>query len=289
MSRSSAAPDGAGALLRSPVVGVAHRRRGLTRAVEARLTRRPVPAGGVPSSSSSRPPAPSASPRSDPVGRRSRIGDRMSRGGEVVGEVVGEVAGEVVGEVVREVAAGEVAAGEVVAAAADVEGDPAGATPARTVPGDHHLGVVVRVGDGVLEQGVHGRDELAALAHHGHGGEGSCRTISMPRWSAVARTRSMASAMTRLTRTGSRWGASSDSIRERSSRSSMMRLDPEGLVVDATGQPLGHLGVRLGDQRLGQQTRARPSASSARGSRWPRSRGGSPRAGAARRCPQSAR
>ena len=46
----------------------------------------------------------------------------------------------------------------------------------------------------------------------------------MPRWSAVARTRSMASAMTRLTSTGSRGGASSDSIRERSSRSSMMRL-----------------------------------------------------------------
>ena len=56
------------------------------------------------------------------------------------------------------------------------------------------------------------------------GGEGSCSTISMPRWSAVARTRSMASAMTRLTSTGSRGGASSDSIRERSSRSSMMRL-----------------------------------------------------------------
>ena len=56
------------------------------------------------------------------------------------------------------------------------------------------------------------------------GGDGSCRTISMPRWSAVARTRSMASAMTRLTRTGSRDGASSDSIRERSSRSSMIRL-----------------------------------------------------------------
>ena len=56
------------------------------------------------------------------------------------------------------------------------------------------------------------------------GGEGSCRTISMPRWSAVARTRSMASAMTRLTSTGSRGGASSDSMRERSRRSSMMRL-----------------------------------------------------------------
>ena len=56
------------------------------------------------------------------------------------------------------------------------------------------------------------------------GGEGSCSTISMPRWSAVARTRSMASAMTRLTNTGSRGGASSDSMRERSSRSSMMRL-----------------------------------------------------------------
>ena len=56
------------------------------------------------------------------------------------------------------------------------------------------------------------------------GGEGSCSTISMPRWSAVARTRSMASAMTRFTSTGSRGGASSDSMRERSSRSSMMRL-----------------------------------------------------------------
>ena len=56
------------------------------------------------------------------------------------------------------------------------------------------------------------------------GGDGSCSTISMPRWSAVARTRSMASAMTRFTRTGSRGGASSDSMRDRSSRSSMMRL-----------------------------------------------------------------
>ena len=56
------------------------------------------------------------------------------------------------------------------------------------------------------------------------GGDGSCRTISRPRWSAVARTRSMASAITRLTSTGSRGGASSDSMRDRSSRSSMMRL-----------------------------------------------------------------
>ena len=56
------------------------------------------------------------------------------------------------------------------------------------------------------------------------GGEGSCSTISMPRWSAVARTRSMASAITRFTNTGSRGGASSDSMRDRSSRSSMMRL-----------------------------------------------------------------
>ena len=29
--------------------------------------------------------------------------------------------------------------------------------------------------------------------------------------------------------------------------------DPEGLVVDAAGQPLGHVGVGLGDQCLGQQ------------------------------------
>ncbi len=29
--------------------------------------------------------------------------------------------------------------------------------------------------------------------------------------------------------------------------------DPEGLVVDAAGQALGHLGVGLGDERLGQQ------------------------------------
>jgi hypothetical protein len=38
--------------------------------------------------------------------------------------------------------------------------------------GHHHLGVVVGVGDGVLEQGVHGRDELAPLAHDGDRGGG---------------------------------------------------------------------------------------------------------------------
>ena len=62
------------------------------------------------------------------------------------------------------------------------------------------------------------------------GGSGSSRTMVMPRWSAVARTRSTASAMTRLTSTGSRGGASSDSMRLRSSRSSMIRLTRKASV-----------------------------------------------------------
>ncbi len=35
--------------------------------------------------------------------------------------------------------------------------------------------------------------------------------------------------------------------------------DPERLGVDPAGQPLGHLDVGLGDERLGQEARARPS------------------------------
>ena len=85
------------------------------------------------------------------------------------------------------------------------------------------------------------------------GGEGSCSTISMPRWSAVARTRSMASAMTRLTSTGSRGGASSDSMRERSSRSSMMRLTRKASLWMRPARRWATSGSGSDDQRLGQQ------------------------------------
>ena len=85
------------------------------------------------------------------------------------------------------------------------------------------------------------------------GGEGSCSTISMPRWSAVARTRSMASAMTRLTRTGSRGGASSDSMRERSSRSSMIRLTRKASLWIRPARRWATSGSGSDDQGLGQQ------------------------------------
>ena len=85
------------------------------------------------------------------------------------------------------------------------------------------------------------------------GGEGSCSTISMPRWSAVARTPLD--------------GVGHDQVdQHRLAGRRLLGLDareveqvvddaadPEGLVVDAPGQALGHLGVGLGDQGLGQQ------------------------------------
>ena len=62
------------------------------------------------------------------------------------------------------------------------------------------------------------------------GGVGSVISIFTSRCSAAARIRSTASAMSRLTSTGSRGGASSDSIRDRSSRSSMIRLTRKASV-----------------------------------------------------------
>ena len=119
--------------------------------------------------------------------------------------------------------------------------------------GHHHLRVVVAVGDGVLEQGVHGRDELAPVAHDGHRGRGLVQHDL-----DAALVGRGAHALD---------GVGHDQVdQHRLARRGLLGLDarqveqvvddaadPEGLVVDAPGQALGHLGVGLGHQGLGQQ------------------------------------
>ena len=85
------------------------------------------------------------------------------------------------------------------------------------------------------------------------GGSGSTRAMVMPRWSAVARTRSTASAITRLTSTGLAGRRLLGLDPAQVEQVVDDPADPEGLGVDAAGQPLGHLDVGLGDEGLGQQ------------------------------------
>ena len=119
--------------------------------------------------------------------------------------------------------------------------------------GHHDFGVVVGVGDGVLEQGVHRRDELTPVTHDGHGRRGLVQDDLDPA----------------LVRRGPHPfdGVGHDQVdQDGFARRCLLRLDarqveqvvddaahPEGLVVDAPGQALRHLGIGLGDQRLGQQ------------------------------------
>ena len=120
--------------------------------------------------------------------------------------------------------------------------------------GHHDFRVVVGVGDGVLEQGVHRRDELAPVSHHGHGGRGLVQDDLDPT----------------LVRRGPDTldGVGHDEVdQDGFARWRLLGLDarqiqqvvddathPEGLVVDAPGQALGHLGIGLGDESLGQQS-----------------------------------
>ncbi len=144
--------------------------------------------------------------------------------------------------------------------ARDVRG-PAGSRPrvaqvgveALHRAGHDHLGVVVGVGDGVLEQGVHGRDELAAVTHARRRGGGLVQHDL-----DAALVRRGAHALD---------GVGHHQVdQHRLARRRLLGLDageveqvvddaadPEGLVVDAPGQALGHVGVGLGDQRLGQE------------------------------------
>ena len=79
-----------------------------------------------------------------------------------------------------------------------------------------------------------------------------------------------------------RGGASSDSMRERSSRSSMILLTLKASVWMRPARRWRHRGPSpTRGSRPG--ARGRPSGSSARGSRWRRSRGVSPRGAGARR------
>ena len=119
--------------------------------------------------------------------------------------------------------------------------------------GHHHLGVVVGVGDGVLEQGVHGRDELAPVAHDGDRG----RRLVQHDLDAALVGRGPHPLD----------GVGHDQVdQHRLARRGLLGLDareveqvvddaahPEGLVVDAAGQALRHVGVGLGDERLGQE------------------------------------
>ena len=119
--------------------------------------------------------------------------------------------------------------------------------------GDDHLGVVVGVGDRVLQERVHGRDELAPVAHHGD----RRRRLVQHDLDAT------------LVRRGPHPldGIGHHEVHQhRLARRRLLRLDAgqveqvvddaadaEGLVVDAAGQALCHLGVGLRDQGLGQQ------------------------------------
>ena len=119
--------------------------------------------------------------------------------------------------------------------------------------GHHDLGVVVGVGDGVLEQGVHGRDELAPVAQDGDRGRGLVEDDLEA--ALVGRGAHPLN------------GIGHDEVdQHRLARRGLLGLDareveqvvddpahPEGLVVDAAGQALRHVGVGLGDQRLGQE------------------------------------
>ena len=108
---------------------------------------------------------------------------------------------------------------------------------------------------------MHGRDQLAAVAQHGDGRRGLVQDdLDAP-----------------LVRRGPDPlnGVGHDEVdQHRLAGRGLLGLDareveqiiddaadPEGLVVDAAGQALGHVGVGLGDQGLGQEARARPWAS----------------------------
>ena len=119
--------------------------------------------------------------------------------------------------------------------------------------GHDHLGVVVGVGDRVLEQGVHGRDELAPVAHDGH------------RRGGLVQDDLDAALVGRGPHPLD--GVGHDEVdQHRLARRGLLGLDarqveqvvddpadPERLVVDAAGEALGHLGVGLRDERLGEQ------------------------------------
>ena len=90
--------------------------------------------------------------------------------------------------------------------------------------GDDHLGVVVGVGDGVLEQRVHGRDELAPVTEDGHRGRGLVQDDLDAALVGGGPHPLDGVGHDQVDQDGLAGGASSDSMRDRSSRSSMMRL-----------------------------------------------------------------
>ncbi len=119
--------------------------------------------------------------------------------------------------------------------------------------GHDDLGVVVGVGDRVLQKGVHGGDELAAVTHDGDGRRGLVQHDLDA--ALVGRGPDPLD------------GVGHDEVdQHRLARRRLLGLDPrqveevvddaadpEGLVVDAAGEALRHLRIGLGDERLGQQ------------------------------------